>query len=460
MKNFKCLLIHTPRLKNINNTIISDINYCAMGLFSLAGELAKNGFDDTKILNLSLEKYLDKDFLLSEYIQKNNIKFVAFTLQWCHQSYDVIETSRIIKEKCPDIYIMLGGFTASFFAEDIMQEFSYIDFIIKGDGELPIVQLTKALSENKSLDNIPNLYHRKGNKIILNKEVFVASSEDLNSYEFYNAERMIHYDEYSKMPYDLDFSKENQLTNISSCINILLGRGCLGNCIWCGGGFYSGKLVSRRSFIAYRDIHKVISEMKIMYNNFNIDTFRFGFDPNNNDRSYFIALFKAIKNEFNNKLTIMYDMEGLPDKKLLDVFKESVSSDSILSITPTCYSEDLRKIYRSFYFSNKELEDILEYMDYLEIKSEIYFSRIPGIDSSENVKSEEYGKRLKEKFKYITFSYIFDLEIVPASLWTFNTEKYNLPKDIKKNFKDYYNFTKGIKNSFENTELFNNKKGD
>ena len=64
MNDYKCLIIHTPRLHYEEGKITSDINYSAMGLFSLAGEMIKKGFE-TKILHLGIEKYLNKEFLLT-----------------------------------------------------------------------------------------------------------------------------------------------------------------------------------------------------------------------------------------------------------------------------------------------------------------------------------------------------------------------------------------------------------
>lgn len=453
MKDFNCLLVHTPRLQRKDNSITSIVNYSAMGLFSLAGELVKNGYN-TKILHLGIEKYLNPKFLLSEYVKENKIKLVAFTLQWYHQSYDVIETARILKEKCPDIKISLGGYTASFFAQEIMEKFPHIDFVIKGDGEEPMVKLADALYRNTALDEIPNLYRNENGKVIANECTFVATSKDLSNYEFFNSDRMLHFEQYSKIDYTLNFSEDNQLITPTSCLVICLGRGCLGNCIWCGGSYEACKAISGRTNVAYRNIDNIISEIKLMHEKFNINTFRFGFDPDDKDRSFFVKLFNKL-GKYNNKLNIMYDMEGLPDKKLLDTFKKSVSSDSVLSITPTCANENLRKKYRDFFFSNEQLEEILDYMEKLKIKSEVYFSRVPGVSTEENKKSEEYAKYLENKYKYITFAYTFDLEVVPASIWSLAPGKYGL-SNIKRNFADYYEYTKDIENSFENTKIFMN----
>ena len=45
------------------------------------------------------------------------------------------------------MFIFLGGFTASLFAEEIMLNYPQIDAIIRGDAEVPIVKLCMALND-------------------------------------------------------------------------------------------------------------------------------------------------------------------------------------------------------------------------------------------------------------------------------------------------------------------------
>ena len=111
-------------------------------------------------------------------------------------------------------------------------------------------------------------------------------------------------------------------------------------------------------------------------------------------------------------------------------------------------NEALRKKYKSFYYTNNEFENILNLMDKMQIKSDIYFSIIPGVADEENIKSESYGKYLKEKYKYINEILLYPLELEMGSALFENPEKYNI-QDKKKTFKDYME-NKGKSGSFEN----------
>lgn len=454
MKKNKCILVHTPQLlKNSENTLSSTINFCAMGLYSLAGELEKENIQ-TEIIHLGVEKYLDSSFQLSDYIKQNEIKFIAFSLHWHPQSYDVIETIRCIKEKNPDIFVMLGGFTASYFAEEILKNFKFIDAIIKGEGESPIRLLAKkVLNNDLDLAEIPNLSWRKNNKIITNQKKYVASDNDLDSFEFFNIEKMKNYSSYTKIPFFLNYSKDNELNNPMTSQGICLGRGCTGNCTWCGGGCEATKLVTGRDFISFRSPENVISEIKMLKEKCNIEVFRFAFDPTPEDRTQLLTLINRIADEFHGKLTTTFSLFGLPDKKILDAYKRAFSKESIMAISPEFHNENLRKFHKSFYYSNQELEEILEYMEKLELKSELYFSIIPCVEDFENKKSEKYAQKLKNRFKYIEKYYIIPIVYEPAAPWTITPQKYGL-KFKPKTFLDYYNDTKNVKNSFENINDF------
>src|SRR5574344_507959 len=455
MKDFKCLLVHTPQLcnKTDSNEVYSNINFCAMGLSSLAIQLEKEGFN-SEIIHLGIEKYLNKNFLLSDYIKANNVKFIAFSLNWHPQSFDVIETIKVIKEKNPNIFVMLGGFTASYFGMEIMERFPFIDAIIKGEGELPIRKLARTVYENNTdFSNIPNLFWRKNKKVILNNKKYVATNTDLDSFEFFNVKKMKNFDSYSKVPFFMEYSKEDQLNNPMTSQGVCLGRGCTGNCTWCGGGCEAMKVVTGRNCVSYRNPDNVINEIKMLKEKCNLEIFRFTFDPNPQNRNHLITLLEKIEKEFGGNLKTIFTLNSLPDKIFLDAFSKTFSKDSTILISPEFFNEDLRKFHKSFFFTNQELETTLNYIEKLKIHSEIYFAILPSVKEEENIKSEKYGRLLKNKYSTINKYYIIPIVYEPAAPWTINPKKYNL--DIEqRTFIDYYNDTKAVKLSFENINKF------
>ena len=66
--------------------------------------------------------------------------------------------------------ILCGGTTPTV-APDVMIENPNIDYIIQGEGEIPIKEFCRALANGHSTDNVPNLYYKKGGHINSNKMV-------------------------------------------------------------------------------------------------------------------------------------------------------------------------------------------------------------------------------------------------------------------------------------------------
>jgi hypothetical protein len=64
---------------------------------------------------------------------------------------DVMENVKKIKAALPQTYILLGGFTASFFHEEIMRNFDGVDGIIRGEAEVPMLDLANSLLQGKMI---------------------------------------------------------------------------------------------------------------------------------------------------------------------------------------------------------------------------------------------------------------------------------------------------------------------
>lgn len=79
----------------------------------------------------------------------------------------VLKLCSSLKKLNPDAAIILGGPEVSFDAEELMAKHEYIDFIIRGEGELTLLELLQLLKgENKFAADILGLTYRAENQII------------------------------------------------------------------------------------------------------------------------------------------------------------------------------------------------------------------------------------------------------------------------------------------------------
>jgi tetratricopeptide (TPR) repeat protein len=82
----------------------------------------------------------------------------------CHWYYTLSEIGRLageFKKINPNVVIIAGGYTASIFAEMIVGRYK-IDYVIRGDAEVPFPLLVKTLLEGKNVRRVPNIVGRGG----------------------------------------------------------------------------------------------------------------------------------------------------------------------------------------------------------------------------------------------------------------------------------------------------------
>jgi ribosomal peptide maturation radical SAM protein 1 len=216
-----------------------------------------------------IRKYFNNKMLNNAKI-KNNINFDKYTehidkfynwslenLNW--ESYDIIgftlnygqflpsmAIAKRIKELDPKKKIIFGGSrTIDQLGINVLKTFDYIDFIVSGDGEEALFQLTSNFHNFKS---IPHLIYRNGKEIIWNKsdEIIDINSLSIPSYDSYYDELIL-------------TSKEiQQYYNLYGRLPVEISRGCWWNkCNFCNLNLQHKK---------YREknVDKIIEEIQVL----------------------------------------------------------------------------------------------------------------------------------------------------------------------------------------------------
>lgn len=442
MEKVDCLFVHTPKFNSYYKIIgeyISIMNI-PVGLWAIADYLYQNNIK-TKILHLGVEKINNKNFSLIEYLLQTKPEIVGIPLHWHHQSHSAIELAKKIKNFDSNIFIVLGGFTASLFDTEILQNFECVDAIVRGDAEIPMLKLCKL----ENFKNIPNLTYRDNNKIIQNEISYVAEDEMLNKLNFTNFELMENYISYINYVRTLgtwpkNFKKETITKNIFSepkIFPIVTHRGCPVECSYCGGGKKSYEILCNRYKISRREVNNVIKSV--------IDVVKYGFeivyfphDPHPDSPEYFIEIFKKIA-ENNVNISGHFDSWRLPKEDFLIEFKNAFKGKyNQIHITPETANEDLRKKNKGFYFSNEELEKTLKILENLQISTGLHFViGLPGETNSTICETVKFQKELIRKYKCINLLNTFKIQLDPASSAFLYPEKYRIIKKWN-NFMDYY----------------------
>lgn len=235
-----------------------------IGLVSIREVIKKEGIE-VEILNL----YGFKDWSSVQKVLRLDHYTIIGIPCYTRQRLSVLELANLCKKINKNITIVLGGPHASCLDVQILEFTKSIDYIIRGEGEIPFIELIGCL-ENKrksELIKIKNLTFRIQDKIIRNKSrkqneiladfpIFKLSSQELEM--FPECESLLfHF---------------KQLHGSKRIAPIIASRGCSFNCQFCCNGVFWDKQI-------YYPVEHVIKQIEYFYNNFGIKIFDF-YDDN------------------------------------------------------------------------------------------------------------------------------------------------------------------------------------
>lgn len=103
--------------------------------------------------------------------------FVAVSVMTC-TSPDAIKVAELAKRINPAIKTIMGGVHASFMYEEMFSATDALDYIVRGEGEITIVELLDAVSKNSDLKAVNGLVYRDNGKIFVNPPRSLMESFD------------------------------------------------------------------------------------------------------------------------------------------------------------------------------------------------------------------------------------------------------------------------------------------
>jgi len=446
-KKLDCLLIHTPKFENWYKPLgdFLWINYVPIGAFALADYLVQHGYS-SEIVHLGIEWIEDHDFDVVDFVGKNRPNVVAFSLHWHYQAYDVMKVTEAIKTRYPDLFTVVGGFTASYYHREILEDFSFIDAVIRGEAEIPLLKLVEKVTKKEGdLGEVPNLTWRKNDEIVENEFSYVATEEDLNSLRFSNIRLLKNYQTYVNyvghpFMWKKNFSKEQNFHKLSigsKTFPLAIGRGCPMSCTWCAGSALSQQFITKRTKPIYRSIDKIVDTIKegVKYG---YETMYVVFDPFPDNQDFYLDLFARVREE-EITCEMVFECHGLPTRPFIEAFHDTFPNrESFLCISPDTGSERLRKLHKHHFYSNKELIDCLTYLREKGVSTEVFFTYgIPGETPEELKESVRLKDYIKKTFKNVRCIRNLCIEMEPGAPWHLNPSKYGIIHD-RPHFRDFY----------------------
>lgn len=427
-KQYDIVFLHplTTFRKHLVNSpyLITHYYLLPMGVFSLASLLQKEGYA-VRIINIGLELSLSPSIEIENFIKSINSRIYAIDLHWFYHSEGAVQLAEICKKQHPDSMVILGGFTATWFYEEILQTHKFIDAIVLGEAEQSILEFTRAYLKNQDLSKVHGIAYRVNNII---KEINSNPPPSIDNLNFTDLSLLENWENYLKT------CPEGCSSNNPPSFWLTIARGCIYNCIYCGGSCSSYKLITKRQQPIFRSPQIVVEDI-LKLQKLGVKRICFSHDPEIAGEKYWSKILHELeKNQIN--MQAYYESSQLPSKHFLQSMKR-VFNEVEVAIYPLSPNEHVR-IAAGKKFTNDQLFKTLNICEDLKVSSDIYFT--VGLPA-ETLSFYEHFRKMVKKISTFPSSLIYPLSIYtidPSSLMAINPEKYNL-KLLLKTFNDYKN---------------------
>jgi len=231
-----------------------------MATLALAGPLREAGYEPVLIYE-GIEDDLDSCFQEA----CDGAICLGVSSMTGNQLRGAIEYSRLVKRRWPNLPIVWGGYHASILPKQTLAE-NYVDVVVRGQGEVTMVELVQHLETGKSLEEVQGIIYKDGDRVITNPARPAADLKDFPPlpYELLDIEKII---------------RRNSPTFRS--LQYLSSTGCPFNC-----GFCAEPLLTKRKWLG-RSSEQVVAEVTKLARDYRLDHVTF-IDPN-----FFVSLKRA-----------------------------------------------------------------------------------------------------------------------------------------------------------------------
>jgi len=440
VKNLDAVLFHPPRsmpayrkeipllgsiFSRLKNEIaVPEYSVMPMGLISLASILEKEGLE-AKVVNLGLKYQLKPSLNIERYIKSLNAKVFAVSFNWVFHANSALEIARTCKRLHPNSLVIIGGLTATWFAEEIMRKHLFIDAVLLGECEESIVKFVKNY-KGKRLDGVDGIFFRDESRLKINP--IKAPPKSLDTYDFINFNLVEDRKEYFKT----DIAGFSPQKPPSAWLPI--ARGCIYNCIFCGGSKEAYNRLTKREEIIFRSPDRICEDVQRLVGQ-GVRTICFSHDPQLGGEKYYKEIFNGIK-KMRIDTSAYIEVFQLPTRNFIKQLTETFSIKPNIAISPETGSENLRKFLGKD-FTNRDLLKAINESIRNGIFPAIFFTPgLPGETHNSFTSTLKMIEKITTMCPYLAISSASAYTIDPNCSMAVQPEKYGIQL-IFKSLEDY-----------------------
>lgn len=358
--------LHVPRVTQGRREIM----VMPLGLPALANLLQDEGIP-SDILHLGIERELDPAFSLRSTLCANPPRLLLLSLHWYLQTRPALNVAKRVRPWLPETKIVLGGLTASVFAREILEQLGFVDAVVRGDGELPLLALARSLDAG-GLHDVPNLVWRDGSGGLHDNGLRYQLDDDVAARLRHGSlARLRNWEAYLERALYADFSEGAEEGGYARAAYLNAGRGCTVSCVNCGGAASAQTVTCGRKGVLLYPIDKLMRDVGEAVGE-GARVLRMSFDPPA-ARRHLASWFDAIGST-HASLRLVFDCWLLPSPELLDAMARTFVPGSTLVLSPECGSEAVRKRVRGLPFSNDDLLRSIREIEARGLRAHCFFS--------------------------------------------------------------------------------------
>ncbi len=420
-----CLFVHVPKADNHYLPIgdFFNITYMPMGVPAMAELLHREG-RRVEICHLGVEWLVDRDESVERIYEGRRIRAIGFPLYWHYQAYDTIQVAAAMAKAHPEAFIFLGGITAGYFADEIIDRYRFIDAVVRGHGESVVADVVAALCDGASPESVPNLTLRDPETGAPGETGKSASSAiPLDDLVFGDLGTMRHAEVYAaSFGFPLAYAQEHTPDENRSMLSmgraffpLFVGRGCPWICSFCGGNRGTLAKVTGTAKVVWRSQHRVVDDIRLA-RDLGYRTMALCFDPTPTRDEYYVELFRRIR-EARLDVDFYFECWGLPTPRFVREFRRTFPSpESYIAISPDAGDEHVRRLNKQPFYTDAELLATLRTLDELEISADVFFTlALPGERLGQARRTAELKREIATTFRNARRVMTWTVQLEPGS---------------------------------------------
>jgi len=284
--------------------------------------------------------HLNNDGIISRLLEKN-ANIVGFTSYTTTRfiTYDAI---RKLKIAIPDCKIIVGGRHFSSLAEEALENLLEVDYVVRGEGEVSLFELSNAILRSNNVDKIEGITYRNNGSIISTPDRPLEDNLD-----------DIYYD-YRKMTKE-DISVTTMRLLNTKRFAVMAGRGCPYGCVFC---------TLKATKARFRSIDDVMNEIEHKIKVTGVKSLSFSDSTLTANKEFIEKLCKEIirrnlnikwscysRVDINAELLDLMKSAGLVSvdvalesgsPRVLKIIRKKINVDQLTAFVKKCFFDDIR----------------------------------------------------------------------------------------------------------------------